>query len=511
VSDVRLTEVLAALSLTTDLTSGLPLEEGVAICLVATEFARQLDFDHADASVVFYAALLRAIGCTSHAPENADEFGDDIAFEATLRVLDPGDEAVFGAQLKQFGSWAGAQAQPALAARFLEMAATAGPYAARSGCETSRALGTRLGMVPAVLAALDDVHERWDGLGIPDGRVGDELTRAGRIVHVAEQAVRARAIGGDAAAMSEVERRSGGHLDPELATAFARVGKAALATLDTPDLIAAVLDAEPGVAVHVAPGELDGFCLALSIVADLKSRYLIGHSAHVAALADSAAALSGVAADERAVIRAAALLHDLGRTAVPSSVWDRPGPLGAADFERVRLHPYWTERILGRCPGLAHLAPIAGAHHERLDGSGYHRGAAAEQLSSSARLLAAADCFATATEARPHRPALSRSDAAAMLTGEAAAGRIDRAACAAVIEASGLPRPKADLPKGLTEREVDVLRLAARGLSNRGIADELCLSDRTVGHHLAHVYDKIDRRTRAGAAVFAVEHGLLPG
>ena len=190
---------------------------------------------------------------------------------------------------------------------------------------------------------------------------------------------------------------------------------------------------------------------------------------------------------------------------------DRPGPLGAADFERVRLHPYWTERILGRCPGLAHLAAIAGSHHERLDGSGYHRGATATQLTAPARLLAAADCFATATEARPHRRALSRDDAAGMISREVAAGRLDRDACAAVVEASGLPRPRADLPNGLTEREVEVLRLAARGLSNRAIADELHLSDRTVGHHLAHVYDKIDRRTRAGAAVFAVEHGLLPG
>lgn len=509
-SDIRLTEVLAALSLTTDLTSGLPLEEGVAICLVATEFARQLGLDDAAAGVVFHAALLRAIGCTSHAPENADAFGDDIAFEAALRVLDPGDPEVFGAQLKQFGSWAGPQAQPALANRFLEIAPTAGPYAARSGCETSRALGARLGMVPAVLTALDDVHERWDGLGIPDGRAGDDLTTTGRIVHVAEQAVRARAIGGDAAALAEVARRSGGHLDPDFAAAFAQVGTRALAALDAPDLIAATLAAEPGIPVRIPAAKLDGFCLALSIVADLKSRYLIGHSAHVAALVDSAAALGAVAPDDRATVRAAALLHDLGRTAVPSSVWDRPGPLGAADFERVRLHPYWTERILGRCPGLGHLAPIAGAHHERLDGSGYHRGARATQLSASARLLAAADCFATATEPRPHRPARSRTDAAAALSREAAAGRLDRDACAAVIEASGLPRPRAGLPNGLTEREVDVLRLAARGLSNRAIAGELCLSDRTVGHHLAHVYDKIGRRTRAGAAVFAVEHGLLP-
>jgi DNA-binding CsgD family transcriptional regulator len=208
-------------------------------------------------------------------------------------------------------------------------------------------------------------------------------------------------------------------------------------------------------------------------------------------------------------LRAAALLHDLGRAGVASSVWDRPGPLGAADWERVRLHAYWTGRMLDRCPALRPLAAVAGAHHERLDGHGYHRGAAASELSRAARLLAAADVFAAVTEDRPHRPALSADAAARLVVAEAAAGRLDRDACAAVVEAAGLPRPRTAWPCDLTDREVDVLRLAARGLSNRQIAQVLVLSDRTVETHLKHVYDKTGRRTRAGAAVFAMEHDLI--
>jgi DNA-binding CsgD family transcriptional regulator len=227
----------------------------------------------------------------------------------------------------------------------------------------------------------------------------------------------------------------------------------------------------------------------------------------VAQVADAAAAVAGL--PDRSALRAAALLHDLGRAAVPSEVWDRPGPLGPADRERVRLHAYWTERILRRCPGLAPLAELAAAHHERCDGSGYHRGA--RDLSHAARILAAADVFAAATEPRTHRPALTVDAARALLRDEAAAGRLDGAACAAVVEGAGLPRMPRAWPCDLTDREVDVLRLAARGLSNRAIAAELVISERTVGHHLAHVYDKTGHRTRAGAAVFAVEHGLLPG
>lgn len=505
---IRVAEVFAALSLTTDLASGVPMEKGLRTCLVATGLATALGLDEADRSAVYHGALLRAVGCTAHAPENAALFDDDTAFQAVLKRLDPADPAVFGAQMATFGSWAGAR-RAELAARFLAIAPTEGPTAAASGCEVSRSLGPRLGLPPAAVAALDDVYERWDGLGIPAGRRGEDLTLAGRIVHVAEQAVFAHADGGVAAAVAEVRRRAGGHLDPDLAARFAADAGALLAVLDAPDLVAAAVAAEPGPGTVVGPGRLEELCAALAVVADLKGRYLPGHSGHVAAVADAAAA--GLPEDERAALRAAAYLHDLGRVAVSSAVWDRPGPLGAADVERVRLHAYWTDRILRRCPALAPLADVAAAHHERCDGSGYHRGSGAAELGYPARLLAAADVFAALTEDRPHRPRRDRDAAAAVLLGEARAGRLDREACVAVVEGAGLPRPRRAWPCDLTDREVEVLRLAARGLSNRAIAAELVVSERTVGHHLAHVYDKTGRRTRAGAAVFAMEHGLLPG
>ena len=415
---------------------------------------------------------------------------------------------MFAAQLADFGSWAGAAAQPELARRFLDVTATEGPRATGSGCEVSRALGPRLGLPEAAVVALDDVWERWDGHGVPGARGGERLPLVARIVHLAEQAAWQYLTAGREAAVAEVRRRSGGHLDPDLVARFVAEAEPVLAALDTPDLLAAVLAAEPAPVAVVDPDQLAQLCRALAIVVDLKGRYLVGHSGHVAALADRAAELAGSTAPERAQLRAAALLHDLGRAGVSSAVWDRPGPLGAADWERVRLHAYWTGRVLVRCPGLAPLAATAAAHHERLDGGGYHLAAAGE-LSAGSRLLAAADVFAAVTEDRPHRPAADRDQAAGVLIGEVLAGRLDRDAAGAVIEAAGLPRPRADWPCGLTEREVQVLRLAARGLSNRQIADELVLSDRTVETHLTHVDDKTGRRTRAGAAVFAMEHDLL--
>lgn len=180
------------------------------------------------------------------------------------------------------------------------------------------------------------------------------------------------------------------------------------------------------------------------------------------------------------------------------------------------MHTYWTHRILERVPALAGLAPTASAHHERVEGGGYHRGDPSRHLPFAARILAAADVFAALTEPRAHREAHTVPAAADLLVQQAETGGLDREACAAVIEAAGLPKPRRVLPSGLTEREVEVLCLAARGLSNRQIGERLSISNRTVGHHLAHIYDKTGRRSRAccrgvrhGASAAALIRALL--
>ncbi|WP_174189394.1 HD domain-containing phosphohydrolase [Nocardia barduliensis] len=538
-SSIRVTEVLAALSLTTDLATGMPFEKGLATCLLATGLAERIGLPDAERRAVFQAALLGAIGCTSRASENAESYADDIAFQRACHVLDPGDPGVFTEQLRRFGSWSPA-AQSALRNRFVAQLPADAPQALRSSCEMVRTFGSRLGLADAAVRALTEVEERWDGLGAPNRLRAEEISLPGRILHVAEQAVLALDAGpatgngfapaggngypADPAAepdrtgpalvavarrldlvLAELRRRAGGHLDPDLVA----VCDAALirAVLEAPDLLAAVLAAEPGAPASLPADELDRPGLALAMIVDLKGRYLLGHSAHVAGLAAAAAPRMGVPADERAALRAAALLHDLGRAAVSSAVWDRGGPLGPADWRRVRLHSYWTERILRRCPGLADLAELAAGHHERLDGSGYPRGK--QDASPGSRLLAAADVFAACTEARPYRPAARPAEAAARLGAEVTAGRLDGDACAAVIAAAEDRACRTG--HGLSDVEVDVLRLTARGRSGREIAAELLLPERTVTHHLTELRDKTGQRTRAGAAVFAMSHQLLPG
>ncbi|MEU1546876.1 HD domain-containing phosphohydrolase [Nocardia sp. NPDC005745] len=543
-SSIRAAEVLAALSLTTDLATGMPLEKGLATCLIATHLTERIGLPDAERRAVFLAALLAALGCTGRASENAESYADDIAFQRACHVLDPGDPTVFTAQLRRFGNWSPA-AQSALRNRFVAQVRTGAPRALRSSSEMVRALGSRLGLPDAAVRALTEVEERWDGLGAPDRLRGEAISLAGRILHVAEQAVLAlEGVGAEHAAvlpvrvgfpreetelradgsgrdpgrpvlsavairqgvvLGELRRRAGGHLDPDLVAVCD--ADALRAVLDVPDLLAAVLAAEPGAQATLPSTELDRPGLALAMVVDLKGRYLLGHSAHVAGLADAAAGRMGVPAEDRAALRAAALLHDLGRAAVSSTVWDRGGPLGPRDWERVRLRGYWTERILRRCPGLAGLAELAAGHHERLDPSGHTPGE--REASPGARLLAAANIFAACTEARPYRPAARPEEAAAHLGAEVAAGRLDGDACTAVIAAA------ADRPDpgghGLSAAEIDVLRLSARGRCGREIAAELLLPERTVTHHLTELRAKTGHRTRAGAAVFAMSHHLLPG
>jgi HD-GYP domain-containing protein (c-di-GMP phosphodiesterase class II)/DNA-binding CsgD family transcriptional regulator len=507
VDQIRLAELLAALSLTTDLGSGVAFEKGLRTCLVAGALADALELDLAEQRAAYQVGLLRALGCTAYASENAALFGDDMAFQAAIKQLDPGDPAAFAAQ---FGSWAGADAQPQMVQRFVEIAPTYGPEAVGANCEVGIMLGARLHLSDAAIRGLDDVYERWDGHGFPRRRAGDDLALAARVMHVAEQVVFAQFEAGREGALANVERRSGGQLDPDICACFAANADEVLGRLDTADVLTAVVDSEPPPALTMPASELAELCLAFATFADLKGTHLLGHSTHVAELVVGAARLLGMDEAERATLRIAGLVHDIGRVAVTSSVWNRAGQLGAGDWERVRLHPHWTARILMRCPALATLASIAAADHERLDGSGYHRGVRGGDLPLSARVLAAADAFAAMTEDRAYRPALLPEQAAAALLEDARAGRIDPQAAGAVIEAAGLPKPRAASPCDLTDREVQVLRLAARGLSNREIAETLVVSARTVQHHLASVYDKTGRRSRAGAAVFAIEHDLVP-
>jgi putative nucleotidyltransferase with HDIG domain len=337
---------------------------------------------------------------------------------------------------------------------------------------------------------------------------GAAIAPAARFAQVAGDAALLHRQGGVEAAVAGVRRRAGASLDPEIAAWFCRRAPALLAEIDAADVLRAALDAEPEPHVRVPAAHLDEVCRAFGEAVDLKSPYLHGHCTGVAVLAAGAAARLGL---DEAAARRAGLLHDLGRAAVPTGVWERRGPLTTADWEHVRLHAYHGERVVAAAGPLAALAPLVGTHHERLDGSGYHRGATGPAIGMPARVLAAADAWQAMAQERPHRSARDPGEAAHQLRAEVDAGRLDGDAVTAVLGAAGhddrAVRPHR--PAGLTERQVEVLRLVAQGLSNPQIAERLVVSRRTAEHHVQDVYAKIGVSSRAAAALFAMEHDLL--
>ncbi len=281
--------------------------------------------------------------------------------------------------------------------------------------------------------------------------------------------------------------------------------------LDAGETWDAVIGAEPSLGVYLSPSEFDAALLAIADFVDLKSPYMLGHARGVSELAAVAGTTVGLNDAEVALLRRAGVVHGLGRLGVSNAIWDKKGTLGAGEWERVRMHPYLTERMLSQSDVLAPVGALAVTLRERLDGSGYPRRLSGAAIPLSARVLGAADAYQAMCEPRPHRDALGDGQAAAELRGEVKAGRMDGDAVEAVLGAAGhRVARRREGPAGLTAREIDVLRLVSRGLPSKVIAERLVISPKTARNHIEHIYAKIGVSTRSGASLFALQHGLLP-
>jgi HD-GYP domain-containing protein (c-di-GMP phosphodiesterase class II) len=509
-ADPRLAELLASLGVATDLAAGLDMETSVRTTVLAVDLARDLGLRGPAVRGVYYTAMLRFVGCTSLAAETARVGGgDDLAVLGDLIVPDAGSpRAIARTIITKVGKHAAPVARVLAVARTLTNPGFPKQLAI-AHCAQAVALAEHLGAPAETVAALGQIYERFDGKGGPQGLRGDAIDLAVRIVHVALRAELHRRIEGPDAALAVLAARRGGELDPALVDRFLDGGAARLAKVEG-SAWAAVLAAEPEPHLRISADRLARVAEAFARFADLKSPFTLGHSEAVAARVVAAAELAGMPAVQRAELQIAALLHDLGRVAIPNGIWDKPGPLTAIERERVQEHAAHTEKILARSPLLAAYARLAASDHERLDGSGYARGVRGADLSRATNLLAAADVYQAALEPRPHRPAHTRAAAAALLTELASTGQLDRDAVRAVLaSADAKVDERTIFPCALTEREVEVLRLVARGLSNKQIGGALHISARTAGNHVAHIYQKTRVSTRAAAALFAVQHRLI--
>ncbi|MBK8018630.1 MAG: HD domain-containing protein [Betaproteobacteria bacterium] len=508
-------EFVATLALAQDNAFGQPLESQLRSCLLATWLCEEAGYDADLRQTVYWVALLRYLGCTGHAHEVASVFGDEIAIRAQTLVHDAANPAEVMRDVIAFAT----AGHPPEARDQIVQAIHAGvhEWIARnftSGCEVGDMLATRLAFGPAVRDALRFTFERWNGKGFPAGASGTEIPLAMRIVHLTHDMEAICRLFSPAKALEAARDRRDRTYDPALADVFIRHGEYWFERLAKVEPWDAVLELEPSPRRTLDGAALDDALEVAADFIDLKSPYMAGHSRRCADLATAAARQLALPEADIAMLRHAALVHDFGTTAVPNSIWDKPGPLTRAEFDRVELHPLLTEQMLRRSPALAALCPVAAAHHETADGSGYHKRLQVGAGETSAALLAAADAYVGLTTERADRAAFAAADAAAELRRRALAGMIAERAVEAVLVAAGHDAQPARSRRakhagGLSSREVEVLNLAAKGFTTRQIADRLFISTKTADHHIQHVYNKIGVSTRAAAALWAMQNALI--
>ncbi|MGH9226557.1 MAG: HD domain-containing phosphohydrolase [Acidimicrobiales bacterium] len=402
---LRLTGLLASLSLATDLGTGQPLGHGLRTSLLSVLLARELGLTDDDVRSVQQVGLLRFLGCTADAAETAQmASGDDVVFNATFAP------ALNGTPVEAMGTLVRAvgPGKPILKKGRMVLAALADTEEPARGlaahCEVAAMLARRLGLQDRANMALHAAYERWDGKGYPNGLEGEAVPIEIRIAVVARDIDVFKTLGRDVTEI--LRRRRGRAYDPPVVDAYERLGR-----------------------TH----------------------------------------------PEAERLRCAGLVHDVGRVGVSNGIWDKPGPLSTGEFEKVRLHPYLTDRILSRCPELMPLGALATSHHERLDGSGYHRQSTTDHLPTAARLLASADVMAALMSPRPHREPLDVTAAADLMRAEAREGRLDKDSVESVVAAAGGQAGAQRLFNlgGLTDRECEVLQHLCRGFTNRQVAEEL--------------------------------------
>ncbi len=508
---LRLAELMASFSLAIDLGMGQPLEWVMRTCLLGVHLSELLGLSDNERRQVYYISLLQHIGCTSAASWQAELFGNELNMSPVLTLDTKNPIEALPAIVRMAG-----QGQP-LPARvgYLYKALAAGTGAKDElsliQCEVAGNLASRLSFESEMLQALGQIFERWDGQGQPHQLKGNDLTLPVRVVHVAHDAATLQLQVNTETAMKTVQKRIGRLYDPAIAEVFLQAAPELFDQLDTESSWDTILATEPQAISWLSQEQFEDALFAIADFTDLKSPYFAGHSRGVSALAEVTAHQYGLPESDAISLRHAGLLHDLGQVGISSSIWNKTSALTESEWERIRLHPYLTERILVRSQAFVPLINLAIMHHERLDGSGYHRRLSGNMLPLTARILATADAYHTMTEPRPHRPALSPDDAATKLQQEAKAGKYDTTVVDAVLSAAGhqIKRPRYKTLSGLSKREIEVLRLIARGLSNPEIGDQLFISKKTVGHHVQHIYNKIQVSTRAGATLFAMQHNLL--
>ena len=503
---LRIAEILAALSLAEDMANGNPPETALRASLIAARLLGSCGEPIEGVHEAALVTLLRFLGCTAYAPEEAAVLDDDLKFKRAFGAADPDNRLDLLRRGASLGQDKGVLTQVRYVTRTVLRGGAVYNGMVNAQCDTAELLGAGLGLRPPTRRALQQIFERADGRGKPRGLVGDSIELPARVASLAYTYQLLRESGGIEAARPGIQKRAGGQLDERLVREMILLSDELEPVLNQTSVWEDALGF-----LHDSEVEQADRCAgAFADFADLKSRFTVGHSRRVARLVRSAAGVAGMETGLRDQLETAALLMNIGMTSVSTGVMEKPGPLSRPERDRLELHPYYTDRILVGARAWSAASALAVEHHERPDGSGYHR--RKSDMSLATALLSACDAFVAMTSERAYRAALSPEEAGNQLLAEVREGRRDGAAVRIMLETTGL-KPRRDRAGrdqfGLTERETEVLRLIAAGHSNKKTAELLGISSRTVQHHSIRIYEKLGVNSRAAATLIASQKGLL--
>jgi putative nucleotidyltransferase with HDIG domain len=440
----RLSEILGAFSYALDLTEGQPAGHSIRSCWIGTQIAMALGLKGDTLRDVYYAVLLKDLGCSSNAARVTEMLaGDDRKLKYDFKLIGPRPEDIGEFLASAVGMDADAEVRARALSNLSENGEAILTDIIATRCSRGADIARRLRFSEEVAQAIAHLDEHWDGGGLPLGVAGSDIHLGGRIALLAQVADVFYSAMGKEAALAEVRNRAGSWLDPQLCALFEKLSEASgfweeLALDDLPEQLWAL---EPAAHYVVVDEDyLDDISFAFGQVIDAKSPDTAGHSARVGTIADRIAEILGMKADRRRVLRRAAVLHDIGKLGVSSTILEKPGKLDAKEWEIMRGHAALTTNILGQIGIMGDMAMVAGSHHERLDGKGYPLGLDERSISMESRIITVADIYDALIADRPYRPGMTSEKAMVILQSEVGSA-VDQqcfAALQTVVE-QGLP------------------------------------------------------------------------
>jgi putative nucleotidyltransferase with HDIG domain len=443
--NISLAEILSALSFALDLTEGAVPGHALRSCVFGMRIAEELRLPDDQRAALYYALLLKDIGCSSNAARLCQIIGggDERRVKAGVKLEDwtrPGRPKASTLRLL----WTSVLPESGILHRAAGIVRI-GLNQHRNNeemitlrCDRGAHILRKLGLGDTAAEAVRGLDEHWDGSGYPERRARKAIPLGSRILAVAQHLDVFATEQGPRKALRVLHERAGRWFDPDIVRVVSRLHRShglwphALPTTPQSETRAAALDLAPDHVHRLEAADVDRICEAFADVVDAKSSFTFRHSVGVTRAARTIARRLGLSPARQQLVNRAALLHDLGKLRVPNSILDKPGKLTTSEWMVVQEHPHLTQEILSRITSFHELARIAGAHHEKLDGSGYPRRLAARQLPLEARIIAVADVYGALTEDRPYRSGLTHEDALALLFRDAPL-KLDPDCCEALI------------------------------------------------------------------------------